>query len=281
MSLFDATCHAFTTMSTGGFSTSTASLAHWNTPAIQWVVIAFMFMAGINFGIYQQLITGPRRGALLNNELHVYALVALGMAAALFGVLRWTTALTGDLEAVIRASAFQAVSIGTTTGFGTEDFERWPDILRLLLLLLMFVGGCAGSTGGGMKVARLIIFFKAVVAELRRTINPRAVIVVRVGERPLEREVVSNVMGFFVMYVGLYALVTVILAAMGLDLITATSAAAANVGNIGPGLGAVGPTANYADVPTAGKWVLVVSQLLGRLELYSVVVLLLRRTWIK
>jgi trk system potassium uptake protein TrkH len=281
MSLFEAVCHSFTTMSTGGFSTSTASLAHWDAPFIQWVVIVFMFLAGVNFGIYQLLISGPRRRALRNSELRGYALLALGMTAVLFGVLRWTTALTGDTEAVVRAAAFQTVSIGTTTGFATEDFERWPDTLRLLLLLLMFVGGCTGSTGGGMKVARLMIWFKAVVAELRRSVNPRAVLVVRIGTRPLEREVVANVMGFFVMYVGLYVLATALLAFMGLDLITATSAAAANLGNIGPGLGAVGPAANYADVPAAGKWVLVACQLLGRLELYSVIVLLLRRTWVR
>jgi len=281
MSFFDAVCHTFTTMSTGGFSTSTASLAGWPSPLVQWVVITFMFLAGANFSIYQQLISGPRRKALHNLELKTYALINAGVIAVVFGVLRWSGAVTGGVEHLLRTAAFQVVSIGTTTGFATEDFERWPDVLRLLLLLMMFVGGCTGSTGGGMKVARLIIFFKAVVAELRKTINPRAVIVVRVGERPLEREVVTNVMGFFVMYVGIYTLVTLGLAFLGLDLMSATSAAAANLGNIGPGLGTVGPAANYANVPTAGKWILILSQLLGRLELYSVMVLLLRRTWVK
>jgi trk/ktr system potassium uptake protein len=281
MSVFDAVCHSFTTMSTGGFSTRTASLAGWPGSMIQWIVIVFMFLAGINFSVYQQLITGPRRKALQNLELRVYALLALILTALFFGVLRWSHAVPGGTEAVVRGAAFQIVSLGTTTGYGTEDFNRWPEVLRLLCLLLMFVGGCTGSTGGGMKVARLIIFFKAVVAELRRTINPRAVLVVRVGERPLEREVVANVMGFFVMYIGLYALATVLLAFLGLDLMSATSAAASNLGNIGPGLATVGPTANYAHVPTAGKWILVVCQLLGRLELYSVMVLLLRRSWVK
>jgi trk system potassium uptake protein TrkH len=283
MELYDAVCHAFTTMSTGGFSTSTQSVAHWTSPWIQWVVIVFMFLAGANFSIYHQLITGPRASALDNPELKVYVILTAVVVALSFGVLVQSGATAGGAtargEPALRAAAFQVASIGTTTGYATEDFERWPDILRLLLLLMMFVGGCTGSTGGGMKVARLMIFVKAVIVELRRTIHPRAVLVVRVGDRALEREVVSNIMSFLAMYIGLFVLVTVVLVMLGLDLTSATSATAANLGNIGPGLGTVGPTASYAHVPTLGKWLLVLCQLLGRLELYSVMVLLLRRTW--
>lgn len=286
MTLFDAICHSFTTMSTGGFSTRTASLAGWPAPVIQWVVIAFMFLAGANFAVYQELIVGPRSSALRNTELRVYAVEMAAVVAITFGVLSWSDAASGGaelakggVEATLRAAAFQVTSIGTTTGYATENFDRWPEVLRLFMLLLMFVGGCTGSTGGGMKVARMIIFVKAVVVELRRTINPRAVLVVRVGDRPLEREIVANVMAFFVMYVGLFVLATVALAFMGQDLATASSAAAANLGNIGPGLGSVGPAANYAQIPLPGKWLLVLCQLLGRLELYSVMALLLKRTW--
>jgi len=281
MNPYDATCHAFTTMSTGGFSTRTASVAYFPSPWIQWVMITFMFLAGANFSIYHQLIAGPRRAALDNPEFKLYLLLTAVLVAVFSGVLQQVSAVKGGGEAVVRAAAFQVVSIGTTTGYATEDFELWPDILRLLLLLLMFVGGCTGSTGGGMKVARIMIFIKAIVVELRRTINPRAVLVVRVGDRAIDRETASNIMSFFAMYVGLFTIGTVLLVFIGLDLTSATSALAANLGNIGPGLGAVGPASNFAHVPATGKWMLVLCQLLGRLELYSVMVLFLKRTWVR
>jgi trk system potassium uptake protein TrkH len=280
MRLYDAVCHTFTTMSTGGYSTSGKSLAGWPAPAVQWIVIAFMFAAGANFAIYQGLLQGKLR-ALRDQELQIYALLAV-VTIGLVSLELWRSGeVGGGAEGLLRASAFQVVSIGTTTGYGTEDFDRWPDALRLLLVMLMFIGGCSGSTGGGMKVVRLVIFFKAVLAELRRVITPRAVLVVRVGKRSLDREVISNVMGFLAMYVGLAAAVTLALAFLGMDLVSALSATAANLGNIGPGLGTVGPTLSYAGVPLVGKWLLVLCQLLGRLELYSVMVLLLKRTWVR
>jgi trk system potassium uptake protein TrkH len=147
MGLFDAVCHGFTTMSTGGFSTRTASLAGWPTPLIQWVVICFMFLAGVNFGVYQQLITGPRRRALDNPELKAYGVLVAVLVALCFGVLRQGDDVAAGAEATLRAAAFQVVSIGTTTGYATHDFDGWADILRLALLLMMFVGGCTGSTG--------------------------------------------------------------------------------------------------------------------------------------
>jgi trk system potassium uptake protein TrkH len=235
----------------------------------------------VNFSIYQHFITRPGADALDNPELKVYVVLLATMVAIHFGILQWSRAVDGSTETVIRAASFQVVSIGTTTGYATHDFEQWPNLLRLLLLLLMFVGGCTGSTGGGMKVARFLIFVKAAVTDLKRVANPRAVLVVRVGDRALDREMVSNIMSFLAMYIGLFALATTALTFMGLDLTTATSAAAANIGNIGPGLAQVGPAANYADVPLPGKWLLIVCQLLGRLEIYSVMVLLLKSTWVR
>ena len=282
MSWYDAICHTFTTMSTGGYSTSSQSVAGWPTPGIQWVIIVFMFVAGVNFGVYQQIILGHRlRAALKDPELKLYALVTALLTALVFSIVRQAGAIEGGTEAEIRGAAFQVVSISTTTGYGTEDFDMWPDVLRLLLVMLMFMGGCAGSTAGGMKVQRVMIFFKAAVVELRRTINPRGVLVVRIGDRPLEREVVANIMAFLAMFFCLWGGATFLLTLLGMDLVSAASAAVSNLGNIGPGLGSVGPTANYAEVPTPGKWILVVCQLLGRLELYSVMVLLIPRTWVR
>jgi trk system potassium uptake protein TrkH len=280
MSGYDALCHALTTMSTGGFSTSTASMAGWPTPLVQWTVIAFMLLAGINFDVHQQLISRRFSAAWRNVELRVFLGIVVVVTLLCFVVLRRGPTELG-VEEALRQSAFQVVSIGTTTGFGSADFDRWPDILRLTLLLSMFVGGCAGSTAGGMKVVRIVIFFKSAIAELQRTVHPRAVLLVRIGDRPLARETVSNVMSFLAIWLALYAFVTYVLTLLGMDLMSATSATAANLGNIGPGLASVGPTANYASVPTVGKWVLIGSMLLGRLELYSVLVLLLRTTWIR
>ncbi|MBW2731784.1 MAG: TrkH family potassium uptake protein [Deltaproteobacteria bacterium] len=282
MSWYDALCHAFSTMSTGGFSTRGASLAGWPSPFIQWTIIVFMLLAGINFDIYQQLLVGPRRAVLKNFELRVYLLIALLGGGLCFAVLYHSGQVAGGaLEPTARGAFFQVLSISTTTGYGTEDFDLWPDLLRLLLLLMMFAGGSTGSTAGGMKVARMVIFFKAALAELRRTVNPKAVLVVRLGEKALDRTLVSNVQAFILMWLGILAVVTIILTALGMDMLSAFSGAVANLGNIGPGLGSVGPTKNFAQVPELGKWVLIFAQLMGRLEVYSVLVLFLRRSWVR
>ena len=282
MSWYDAVCHTFTTMSTGGYSTSSVSVAGWPSPAIQWIIIVFMFIAGVNFGVYQQIILARQlREALKDPELKLYALLAVGLTALVFSIVRAAGSIDGGAEAQLRGAAFQVLSISTTTGYGTEDFDKWPDVLRLVMVMLMFVGGCAGSTAGGMKLQRWMIFFKATVAELRRTINPRGVQVVRIGDRPLEQDVVANIMAFLAMFLFIWGVATFLLTLMGMDLVSASTAAVSNLGNIGPGLGTVGPAANYADVPTPGKWILVICQLLGRLELYSVMVLALPRTWVR
>lgn len=153
--------------------------------------------------------------------------------------------------------------------------------MRLTLFLLMFGGGCTGSTAGGMKLARLVIFFKSAAVELRRNINPKAVLVVRLGARSLDRNTVSNVTSFMLLWLLVFGIGTVVLTAMGLDMLSAATATVANLGNVGPGLGSVGPTQNFAHIPAAGKWLLAFAQLLGRLEVYSVLVLFLRRTWIR
>ena len=281
MSLYDAVCHTFTTMSTGGFSTSGKSMAGWPSPMIQWTVIGFMLLAGCNFSIYQQLIQGPRRAILKDPELRLFLTIVAVVGGLHIFVLLRANAVEGGVEPTVRAAIFTVTSVTTTTGYGTEDFNNWPNTLRLALVFLMFVGGCAGSTAGGMKVSRLLIFAKSSVTELRRSINPRAVLVVRIGNRPLGREVVGNIMSFLAMWVILFALVTYILTLLGLDLLSATTAAATNLGNVGPGLGSVGPTANFAQVPLLGKWLLVLCMLLGRLELYSTLVLFLPQTWVR
>ncbi|PID38611.1 MAG: potassium transporter [Proteobacteria bacterium] len=281
MTVYESICHAFTTMSTGGFSTKAASVAAWPSPFIQWVIIGFMFLAGVNFDMFQLLIAGPREEILKNVEFRVYITIALLIGGLSFVILWQANAVQGGVEATARGAFFSAVSISTTTGYGTEDFDKWPNILRLTLFLLMFMGGCTGSTAGGMKVARMLIYVKSALAELRRTVNPKAITLVRVGDRTVDRAVVSNIQAFILMWLTVMTVATIILTALGVDLLSAITGTVACLGNIGPGLGSVGPTQNFAHVPLLGKWVLVFCQLLGRLEIYSVLVLVLKRSWVR
>jgi len=276
MTWYEAICHAFTTMSTGGFSTSAQSLGGFG-PAVQWVVIVFMVFAGLNFDSYQAIIEKRYRDVFKPAEVKLYLFLTFAATAVIFFVLPRET----SIEEQVRVAIFQVASISTTTGFGSADFNTWPDILRLMLFLLMFFGGCSGSTSGGMKLYRFIIFLKSSLVELKRVINPKAVYVVKLGKRSLKPEQVSNVTHFILLWLLIFATVTVCLTAMGMDFLSASTATVANLGNIGPGLGTVGPASNYAHVPTAGKWLLSISMLLGRLEIYSVLSLCLKRMWVK
>lgn len=281
MSFYEALCHAFTTMSTGGFSTKAASIAAWPSPFIQWTIIVFMYFAGVNFDIFQQLVLGPRRAIIENSEFIVYTAVALGVSIIISLILWAHQSVNGGFEATYRHSLFAVLTVSTTTGYGTEDFDKWPDIVRLSLLLIMFVGGSTGSTAGGMKVARMIIFVKAAIAELKRTVNPKAVIIVRVGKNVIPPNLVSNVQAFILMWLSIVTISTILMTAMGHDLLTSMSATVANLGNIGPGLAEVGPTCNFAHLSDPAKWLMILMQLAGRLEIYSVLVLFLPQSWVR
>ncbi len=275
MSLYDAFCHTFTTMSTGGFSTHSESIAYFESPATQWIIIAFMFIAGINFSLHAQLVRLRPKPLLKNPEFRTYACIAavclvLGLIVVPYG---------GSLERHVREVAFQVISIGTTTGYTTADFDQWPHLMRLVLVLLMFVGGCMGSTGGGMKVARILIFTKAFLREIHRMIYPHGVRHIRVGDKVIDHKIVSNIMAFGWIWIGLFIIGALTMAASGYDLVTSASASVAAVGNIGPGLGEVGATCNWAHLPDASKWIMSLLMLLGRLEVFSVVVLFTSWAW--
>ena len=184
-------------------------------------------------------------------------------------------------EKAVRDSLFQVVSITTTTGFATADFDSWSSLSRIMLLALMFVGGCAGSTGGGMKVIRLLLILKHGKSEIKKLLHPRAIFLVKVKKIKVRPEVMLNVQGFFNLYIALFVFCTFLMAALGLDMITAASSVAATLGNIGPGLGGVGPIANYSEIPLLGKWVLNLCMLLGRLEIYTVIILFMPEVWRK
>ncbi len=277
MSVFDAVGHAFSTVAIGGFSTHDASMAWFDNPAVEAVAIGFMFLSALNFGLH---FTAWR-----NTNVLVYFRdpEALGLMGLLLFVSVITVAalwLAGTYTHFDRATlkgVFQVVSIGTTTGFASASFASWPSFLPVMLIFLSFVGGCAGSTAGGMKVIRMLLLIKQGMREISRLIHPAAEFPVKLGQRAVSNHVVEAVWGFFSIYVALFAIMLLALMALGLDQVTAFSAVAACLNNLGPGLGAVAE--NFAQVPDAGKWVLVFAMLLGRLEIFTLLVLFSPTFW--
>jgi trk system potassium uptake protein TrkH len=279
MSLFDAVNHAFTTMPTGGFSTKNASIASYRSAYIDYVVLVFMLVAGINFALHYKLIKGRVGTFFSDPELRAY-LVIVGVFILL---VAWDIygSLYSSVADAFRYASFQVVSIMTTTGFATADYEKWPAFSQLILLLCMFIGGMAGSTGSGVKVIRLVLLLRHSYLELFRIIHPHAVTVVKIGGVPVPQTIMRSIWGFFFLFLAIYVVSTLLMAFIGLDFMSAISSVAACLGNVGPGLGSVGPTDNYAAVPEVGKWILIVCMLLGRLEIYTILVLLAPGFWRK
>jgi len=279
MSLYEALCHTFTTMPTGGFSTKNASIAHYNSVYFDVVFIVFMMLAGINFSLHYQILRGKPLAFWQDSECRFFlgAVVLLTFVVSL-DVFRTVYDTMGD---ALRYGAFQVVSIVTTTGYATADYEMWPAMSQLILLLCMFLGASAGSTGGGMKCLRIMLGFKYCYRELFSLIHPRAVTHIKIAGKTVPDDVMRSVLGFLALYVGLFALSTVVLAGLGVDFTTSFGAVAATIGNIGPGFGAVGPVDNFAGIPVAGKWLLIWCMLLGRLEIFTVIIFLVPEFWRK
>lgn len=278
MDLFDALCHAFATMATGGFSTKNASLAAFS-PFIQYVTIVFMILAGTSFTLHYLMIRGRIR-ELWRNEEYRYYLYILSIFTVILALLLLLKAGTG-LEQSFRDALFQVVSIITTTGFITSDYETWPGYLWIFIFLLMFVGGCAGSTGGGIKVARQILLWKNSGLELKRLMHPQGIIPVKFNGKAVPQNILLLVMAFFLFYIFTFVIGTFMMSLLGLDFRTATGSTLSALGNIGPGFGSVGPVYNYAHLPSFGKWFLSFLMLLGRLELFTVLILLTPGFWKK
>ena len=279
MSFFDGLNHAFTTMATGGFSTRNASVAAYNSVYIDWIITIFMFLAGVNFSLHYLALRGKIGDFIRNEEFLFYSSLVI-VGTALITMLNMGGTYPGFLDN-LRYSAFQVVSIITTTGFGTADYELWPVLCQYLLVFFMFIGGCAGSTGGGMKVARILLLFKHAQVQVYRLIHPRAVRLVKLGDRPVDKDVMQSILGFFALYLGVFVAASFIMAATGMDLNSAGGSVIATLSNIGPGLGSVGPVDNFAHVPAIGKLVLAFCMLLGRLELFTVLVLVFPSFWRK
>lgn len=279
MSLFDSWCHTCATMATGGFSSRTASVGAYNNVYFDVVIIVFMFLAGANFTLHLKLLRGKPFEYFRDAEFRFYFFFWL--AACLILTFNVWGATYDSFAESLRAAFFQGTSIMTTTGFVTEDFNLWPETSRILLIILMFVGGCAGSTGGGVKNIRVLTGIKALFRELFLYMRPNAVKTIRIGGRNIKNQTVSNICAFLLIFVLLFVVGSVVMTAFTDDLGTAVSSTIACLGNIGPGLNAVGATANYADIPYAGQAVLIVLMLLGRLELYTVLIIFLPSFWKK
>ena len=277
MSWFDAICHAFTTLPTGGFSTQNASIAAYANPAIHYIIILFMFIAGVNFSLHFRSLTGNIKISFKDPEFLAY--IGITFAATLFIFLNIASAQGEWTHDNFLSSLFQSVSILTTTGYGSADYEIWPFFSQYLILILMFIGAMGGSTGGGMKVARIILLVKYAATETRRMLHSRAIIPIRIGDRYIGEDVVRNTLGFFLFYMSIFGITALILTTLNLDIESAIGAAASAIGNIGPGLGAFGPTDNYALLHPMGKWMLTFCMLLGRLEIFTIMVLFSRTFW--
>lgn len=277
MTLFDAVCHSFTTMATGGFSTKQASIAHWSSPFIQYVIVVFMFLAGTNFTLSYLVIKGRFTNIFKDEEFRYYTIITLVFTAIIAIGLFITTQL--GVENAFRESLFQVVSIITTTGFATADYLVWTPFLTMLIFALFFFGGSAGSTGGGIKIMRIVVLAKNGYYELKRLIHPHAVIPVKFNRHSVDSKIVTNVLAFFMLYMVIFFVSSILFTLIEPDMESSMGAVATSLGNIGPGLGSVGPAENFFHIRPLGKWFLSFLMLLGRLELFTVLVLFSPSFW--
>jgi trk system potassium uptake protein len=278
MDLYDALTHTFGTLATGGFSPKAASVGHYDSAFIDLIITIFMVLAGINFALYYKLFVGRVESVLRDSEIRAY----LGIFALATVVLALVLRANGVYESIgesLRYGSFQAASILTTTGYATADFAIWPAAAQVVLFLLMFVGGSSGSTGGGIKVVRVITLFKQAVNEMNYLLHPRGIFFIKLSGSLVKKNVVFAIAGFVILYMFLILVTTVLVGLSGFDLLTSISTALVTLGNIGPGFAMVGPTENYAFFPDHVKWFLSFIMMMGRLEVFTVLILFTPRFW--
>ncbi len=278
MDFFDSLNHAFSSISTGGFSTKNDSLISASAYT-QYVVIIFMFLGGINFSLHYFLLKGKFSKIWKNEEFRFYTFLLLFLGILVAIALYWKKGLPA--EESFREGLFQMVSIITTTGFVSVDYGQWSPFLVYLIFIITFFGGCAGSTSGGLKMVRVRLLLKDSALELKRILHPRAVIPVRISGKPVTREIMANVLAFFFFYILMFASGAMILSMIGVDFVTSLSASAACITNVGPGIGEVGAVDNYSKIPVLGKWLLSFMMLVGRLEIFTVLLLFSPAFWKK
>jgi trk system potassium uptake protein TrkH len=277
MGLFDAFVHSVGSISTGGFSNQNTSMAFYSNPLMEWLIIIFMFVGATSFSLHYDFYKKGFSSYLKSEEFRFFFFVLL--VSTVLIAINLKSFGYGDSATTIRDSAFQVVSITTTTGYSTVDYTQWPSFSQLILLILMFVGGCAGSTTGAIKSIRVLILFKFIYKELYRLIHPHAVVPVKLNGRVLSPEVLKGVTGFTIIFFLVFVVSTLLLTLTGLDLVTSISSAAASLSNIGPALGATGPLSNFSALHIFAKWVLILDMILGRLEIYTLLILFIPAFW--
>jgi trk system potassium uptake protein TrkH len=279
MNLFDAVCHTFGTMATGGFSTHNASIGHYQSAYLEAVVTFFMVVAGANFALHYRLLLGDPLCYAKDSEFRFYLLSIL-IATGLSVVFLWGTTYE-SLGTSFRYAVFQVSSLLTTTGYVTADYEQWPLAVQYILFALLFFGGCAGSTGGSVKCVRILLLWKQAYKEIYRLIHPQAVSTIRLGRKTVPADVMESVLAFSLVYLGIFVVASLLMSCLGLDFKSALASVGACLGNVGPGLGAVGPVKTYLPIVAAGKWVLILCMILGRLEIFTLLILFLPQFWRK
>ena len=277
MSWFDSICHAFTTMPTGGFSTQNASIAAYSNPVIHYIIIFFMFVAGVNFTLHFRAITGNYKSYFKDYEFKVYFSILFFATMLIFLNISFSNSDWSHNSFLI--SLFQSLALMTGTGYVNADYELWPFFSQLLLFFMMFFGAMGGSTSGGMKIARVILLIKYAATETRRMLHSRAIIPIRIGDRTIGDDVIRNTLGFFLIYLSFFVLTALVLTALNYDFTSSLSVAASAIGNVGPAFGSFGPTDNYALLHPIGKWMMTFCMLLGRLEIFTIMVLFSRTFW--
>lgn len=278
MGIFDAVCHSFTTLATGGFSTKNASVAYFDSPLIDTICTAFMFLAGVNYTLYFYGLKGGIGRFWQSSEFRFYVTVTV---VGIMLITAYEYNIYGNLIDASRFAGFQVVSIMTTTGFATADYEKWSQFSQMLLVVLMFFGGMIGSTGGGMKQVRILLMLKQGYREIYRLIHPHAVTSLKLDGKDISRELLGTIWGFLFLFLLICVVSTLLLTAFGVDILTASTTVVSAVSNVGPALGQAGPTENYMGLPWAAKWVLSFCMLAGRLEIYTMVILLVPQFWKK
>jgi len=268
-------------MATGGFSTKNSSIAHYNTPAIQYIIAFFMFLAGTNYTITYYALRGNFKKVWGSDEFKTYLFLILGLMLVVSTTIHQVTDLS--FEQSFRDATFQIISIITTTGFVSADYTSWAPALTLLFFLLLFVGACAGSTSGGIKIIRHLVFFKTSILEFKRLLHPRGVVRVKVDQQIVPPRILMHILVFLLIYLIIFVFSTIIMSIILNDfeqpILTSIGAIATTLGNVGPAIGELGPVDNFANIPPVGKWFLVFIMLLGRLELFTILVLFTPYFW--
>ncbi len=277
MDLYDAVNHAFTTMATGGFSTKNASIAHYDTPLIQYPIVIFMFLAGTNYTVLYWGLKMRFKKVWRIDEFKAYFGVVAGLSLIISIVIFIVSEIS--FEKAFRESLFQTVSLITTTGFVSADYTSWTESLTLLFFILIFVGACAGSTAGGIKIIRHLVFFKNTYLEFKRILHPHAVVPLKLNEQVVAPRIMTHVIIFLLLYLMTFLLGSIAVVITGMDFLSAIGAVATSLANVGPGIGSVGPVNNFAHVPDSAKWILSFLMLLGRLELFTIFVLFTPHFW--